>query len=388
VFRSGVLNPVECEPGGSVVVKLPIGKISRAGESWLRVSFHTRTNNAWTKAGYEVAWQQMQLETKSPHVEQKERKDLPKLKRVENGDVLHIVGADFSVSFSRDAGTLTSLKFGEHEILLQKTNEVAGPILQLFRAPTDNDKGFGKWLARDWREAGLDHTSRRVNSFQVSETKTQDIQVSTMATTSTTNGGYRLQTTWTIHRNGEVEMDNHFEPFGTLPSLPRIGVVMRAASEFENLHWYGRGPWENYSDRKQSADIGIYSSTVTEQFVPYVRPQENGNKEDVRWLAFTDTNGIGLLVTAEETPIAFSALHFTAADLASAKHNFELKPRPEIILSLDVKNCGLGNGSCGPGVLERHAVPPRNYRLHLRFSQCGPGSIPVATSGRNTGENP
>jgi beta-galactosidase len=117
--------------------------------------------------------------------------------------------------------------------------------------------------------------------------------------------------------------------------------------------------------------MGTWSSTVTEQFVPYVRPQENGNKEDVRWLALADARASGLWVGVEGTPISVSALHFTAADLAPAKHDYELKPRPEIVLSLDVRNSGLGNGSCGPGVLERYSVPPQSYRLHLRFGQWG-----------------
>jgi beta-galactosidase len=109
---------------------------------------------------------------------------------------------------------------------------------------------------------------------------------------------------------------------------------------------------------------------VDEQYVPYVRPQENGNKEEVRWMTLTDGFGFGFCVTESE-PFAMSALHFTAADLASVKHAYELKPRAEVILSLDVKQCGLGNGSCGPGVLERYAVPAEKYHLNLRFSPVG-----------------
>ncbi len=190
----------------------------------------------------------------------------------------------------------------------------------------------------------------------------------TVVTSSATNGGYTLHTTWTVYGDGAVDMDNRFEPFGQLPpALPRLGVVLRVAGELEQFTWLGRGPFENYSDRKAAADLGVWSGRVTEQFVPYVRPQENGNKEDVRWLTLTDGHGGGLRVTSGGNPISISALHFTAADLAAVKHNHELKPRAEVVLSLDAKNSGLGNGSCGPGVLERYAVPPQTYRLHLRF---------------------
>ena len=166
-------------------------------------------------------------------------------------------------------------------------------------------------------------------------------------------------------------MENEFTPFGTLPpALPRVGIALPLAKDFENVRWLGRGPWENYPDRKTSADMGVWSSTVTEQYVPYVRPQENGSKEDARWLELTDATGHGLKIAAEEKPFSFSALHFTVDDLVSARHNYELKPRAETLLSLDAKMGGLGNGSCGPGVLEIFSVPPTNYFLRLKFSSA------------------
>ncbi len=402
VVQSGVLNPVDCPPGKEIVVKIPVGQIrsrtdepgtpvseparenalpkhggSETGapntaECWLRVSFHTRKDEPWAKAGHEVAWQQMALTVSASRGHPPAPAKMDSLKLIQAGDSVRIEGANFSVAFSRCAGTLTSLNFGGRETLLPMTNGLAGPILQVFRAPTDNDKGFGRWLARDWRLAGLDRIERRVDSFAVAQTRTGEVKLTTEVTSSVTNGGYKMFTTWTVRGQGTVDMDNRFEPFGQLPpALPRLGVVLRVAGVLEQFTWLGRGPFENYSDRKQAADMGVWSGSVTEQFVPYVRPQENGNKEDVRWLTLTDARGVGLRVTAEKNPVSVSALHFTAADLMAAKHNHELKPRPEVVLSLDVKNSGLGNGSCGPGVLERYAVPPQSYRLHLRFGRWG-----------------
>jgi beta-galactosidase len=284
---------------------------------------------------------------------------------MEDGDAVKISGTNFSATFSRAAGTLTSLKFDGQEMLA--TNEPAGPVLQLFRAPTDNDKGFGKWLARDWREAGLSNLVRCVKSFEAGRTKSGEPKITTVATSRAANGGYELKTTWTVHGDGTLVMENEFLPFGELPLLPRIGIAMRVAKDFENIRWCGRGPWENYSDRKESADLGVWQGTVGRQYISYVRPQENGNKEDTRWLELTDATGAGVKISAAQNPISFSALHFTANDLAAARHNYELQPRPEIILSLDAKMSGLGNSSCGPGVLERFAVPPANYSLKIQF---------------------
>ena len=415
-IQSGVLNPLDCAAGISCVVKIPVakvaagilpavepgfqpggkkltareslknfqaaknsdaspggrmppstaGKMPAATESWLRVSFHTKTDSLWANAGHEIAWQQFKVESKAAGKAISAAPGTGALRRLslaEAGDAVKISGADFSATFSRAAGGLVSLTFGGREMLAGGT-----PALQLFRAPTDNDKGFGKWLARDWREAGLTNLVRQVESFDVVQTKSGDVKISTMATSRAATGGYELKTLWTIRGDGTLEMANEFKPFGTLPLLPRVGIVMPLAKDFENIRWLGRGPWENYSDRKESADMGVWKSTVSGQYVPYVRPQENGNKEDVRWVELTDTGGNGLKISAVENPFTFSALHFTAQDLASVRHNYELKPRPEIILSLDAKMSGLGNSSCGPGVLEKFSVPPTNYFLHLKFS--------------------
>jgi beta-galactosidase len=367
--QSGTLKPVDCAPGQSCAVKIPVKKINDAKpgeEFWLRVSFHTKTDSLWAKVGQEVAWQQVPLEVTGSWGSSPHQLNSNTTKLFQAGDAVTIEGTNFAAIFSRAAGTLISLKFGGQEMLA--TNDSAGPVLQMFRAPTDNDKGFGKWLARDWREAGLTNLTRRVDSFEVRQPKPNEVQIIIVTTSSATTGGFQMRSIWTAHGDGTLEMENAFTPTGNLPLLPRIGVVMQFAPEFENVRWLGRGPWENYPDRKDATDLGVWSSTVAEQYIPYVRPQENGNKEDVRWVELADTNGIGCRISAVENPFSFSALHFTAADLTAARHNFELKPRLEVILSLDAKQCGLGNSSCGPGVLERYAVPPGKYNLSVRFS--------------------
>jgi beta-galactosidase len=295
---------------------------------------------------------------------------LPPLTVNETSGVITIAGttpagAKLAVTFSRNSGTLTSLNFGDGELLAGGPD--SGPRLQAWRAPTDNDRGFGKWLAREWTQAGLDHLSRTVESFSVAQPVPGRVQVEIVAVSSALKGKLRHRARWMVAGNGEVELESEFIPEGELPPLPRIGIVMQLASTLEQLQWYGRGPFENYADRKAAAYMGVWSGSVTSQYVPYVRPQENGNKEDVQWLTLVNTAGHGLRVEAIDAPLAMSALHFTAADLAAAKHAYELHPRADIVLSLDVRQCGLGNSSCGPGVLEEYAVPVQRYTQHLRF---------------------
>ena len=172
---------------------------------------------------------------------------------------------------------------------------------------------------------------------------------------------------WTIRGDGSLDLICNMSPQATLPPLPRIGVVMGISKDLRTLTWYGHGPHENYSDRKASCPVGLWKSRVDQQYVPYPRPQETGNKEGVRWLALTDESERGVVIVAEQMPIAASALPFSAHDLAAAKHTHELKPRDEVTISLDVRHCGLGNSSCGPGVLQEFAVPVQPYTLHVSF---------------------
>ena len=418
-IQSGILTPVDCAPEKSCALKVPVEKIhdTKPGEVfWLHVSFQTREDWPWAEAGFETAWQQFDLPVKTP-AKKAAHETFPPLKIFLSNDTVQVTGANFSARFSRTAGTLTSLQFGGREMIAQTTYQVSGPVLQLFRAPTDNDKGFGKWLARDWRNVGLSNLTQHVESFGFtnvtpselkifisttntsivittnsvtnevadaesdveSEIKTNDVNaIESMSVTNIETGIvtntvknliYRLKTTWTIRADGSLEMENQFAPLGKkLPLLPRVGIVMSLAKDFENIRWLGRGPDENYSDRKDATDMGVWTSTVAKQYVSYVRPQENGSHEDTRWLTLTDTNGNGMKISAPENSFSFSALHYTAIDLATTRHNFELKPRAEIILSLDAKMSGLGNSSCGPGVLEKFSVPPTNYSLKLRFT--------------------
>jgi beta-galactosidase len=371
VVQSGVLPVIDVAPGKTGIVKLSFAPISQqegSGECCLRLSFQSREDSPWAPKGFEVASEQVQIPETPRKASGRESGDLP-LRLSEEGATVGITGKGFSTVFSRAAGTLTSLVYGEREILATNCNDstVAGPTLQAYRAPTDNDRGFGKWIARDWKQAGLERLERKVDSFEVSQPQSNLVRIQVTATSSATNGSLVHRATWSIRGDGSVDLDNHFEVIGNLPPLPRIGVVLRVNGNLEHWQWYGRGPHENYPDRKRSAELGVWSSSVTEQYVPYAHPQETGNKEDVRWAKLTDASGEGLLVEAEGEPMAVSALHYTARDLGSARHAYELKPRPEVILSLDAAQSGLGNSSCGPGVLERYALTGKSYRLHVRM---------------------
>jgi beta-galactosidase len=159
---------------------------------------------------------------------------------------------------------------------------------------------------------------------------------------------------------------HHIRVAPEIRDLPRIGVSLVLKPEFESLEWFGRGPWENYVDRKASAIIGLYQSTVAEQYVPYILPQSHGNKSDVRWLTLKDAAGYGIRVDGNPT-LSFSASHFTEQDLFEARHTVDLVPREEIILNLDYQQRGLGTASCGPDTLPQYKLMDSEYILSYRI---------------------
>jgi len=253
------------------------------------------------------------------------------------------------------------------------------PIFQAFRAPVDNDKGFGNWLAKDWKNNEMDAPKCTVESADWKQTAEGTIVINTVIRSSYVKGSILSQTQYTVQKDGSIDVECHFIPQGELPELPRLGVAM-IFNNLDQFSFYGRGPHENYPDRKTSAQVGLWYSTVTEQLVNYPVPQESGNKEEVQMLTLTNSKGKGIVVTAMQKPFAASALHYSAQDLYKTTHNCDLVPRKECILSIDAQQLGLGNSSCGPGVLKRYAIEKKEHTLYFRIA---PTDKPLAPGKLN-----
>lgn len=381
IEQSGKLPPMDLAPGEETEIDIPIkpvGKPRRRAEYWLRISLRTRREKSLFPRGHEIAWEQFPVAVTTPPARVISSDELPSVHVVEQSDNVRIDGRTFSATFSRDDATLTALRYDGRDIIASDTGQPGGPALQAYRAPTDNDKAFGRWLKRAWHAAGLDQMRRVVDSFNVSQPAENLVCVKTAVRNFAAAGSILHRATWTVRGDGSIDLDSQFEPAGSLPALPRVGIVLRVAANLQTFWWLGHGPHENYSDRLQSTPVGLWSSTVRDQYVPYPRPQETGNKEGVRWLALTDELGRGLLVVAEDRPISASALAFAAADLAKAQHAYQLQPRSEVVLSLDARHGGLGNSSCGPGVLEHYSVPVENYRLRVSLRPISADSVSAA----------
>ena len=333
----------------------------------LKVSIVLKSDVLWAKAGHEVTWEQFCLQQGELLSADLINKGALQVK--EDDKSLSVSGRGFSVQWEKKAvGSITSLMYNGKEILTQNHFPVQ-PVTQAFRAPTDNDKSFGNWLAKDWKLHAMDHPLISLESFDHEVRADGAVIVRIRTTNLYKEGKVTTTSVYTISSDGAIDLKTTFLPQGVLPELPRLGLAFCLAPAYNTFTWYGRGPQDNYPDRKTSAATGLWKGTVAEQYVHYPRPQDSGNKEEVQFLTLTDKRNKGIRVDAVEDVFSASALHYTAQDLHKETHDCNLKPRPEIILSMDAAVLGLGNSSCGPGVLKKYAIEKKEHTLHIRISK-------------------
>ena len=333
----------------------------------LKVSIVLKSDALWAKAGHEVTWEQFCLQQGELLSADLINKGALQVK--EDDKSLSVSGRGFSVQWEKKAvGSITSLMYNGKEILTQNHFPVQ-PVTQAFRAPTDNDKSFGNWLAKDWQLHGMDYPLISLESFDHEVRADGAVIVRIRTTNLYKEGNVTTTSVYTISSDGVIDLKTTFLPQGVLPELPRLGLAFCLAPAYNTFTWYGRGPQDNYPDRKTSAATGLWKGTVAEQYIHYPRPQDSGNKEEVQFFTLTDKQNKGIRVDAVEDVFSASALHYTAQDLYKETHDCNLKSRPEIILSMDAAVLGLGNSSCGPGVLKKYAIEKKEHTLHIRISK-------------------
>ena len=265
--------------------------------------------------------------------------------------------------FNRKSGLLTQLTVKGVVVLKEVSPGVpAGPHLTCVRAFVDNDK----WLKDSFLASGLVRLGYHPEPIVV----TGDEVKTVIDVTGTKGCGFKHECKYRFASDGSITMENTVRPYGVMPkALPRLGLTMRLDPALERVKYYGRGPWENYIDRCTGSFVGLYESTVTEQYVDYVRPQDNGYKSGVRWAEFADGAGKGVRFEASE-PLFMQALHYGWEDIFLArhdgwqKHTLQIRrnsppvAQRDVILNLDVRQTGLGGASVGPAPMEKYRFDP------------------------------
>ena len=384
-LQSGAFEVPPLAPGESAILTIPLpDKTPLAGEHWLRLSLHEKNHTLWVDKGHEIAWAQFAVvRPDAPTVAPPSPGSLPTPTYVREGDRVVVTTAPWEIVFNAAEGRMIRLA-GPAGTLIDTENGVGvSPALNVFRAPTDNDRNQG---SPQWLRMGLHDLTRTVKDFQVEQVLSGAVRIIIVseyqgargagrgagrgprggAAGDATSGLFSHGEVWTISGNGWIHVSNNVHCAQAPSNLPRVGLSMALPGSFDQVTWYGLGPHENYPDRKVSADFGIYHSTAADLFEPYVRPQEMGARQDTRWVALTNTAGDGLLVAAEGA-MAFTALHYTDRDLDVAEHLNELEARPEVFLRLDHRQTGLGNASCGPGLLPQYQLQPGTFAFGFSF---------------------
>ena len=369
--EQGEIALPEIAPGKSEAVALPVfpkNLMKTRSDCQLKVSIVLKSDALWAKAGHEVTWEQFCLQKGDLLSADVVNKGTLQIN--EDDKTLLINGRSFSVQWEKGVtGSMTSLIYNGKEMLAHSDDFPVQPVTQVFRAPTDNDKSFGNWLAKDWKLHTMDNPRINLESFNHEERADGAIIVRIRTTNLYKEGRVTTTSVYTISSDGTIDLKTTFLPQGVLPELPRLGLAFCLSPACNTFTWYGRGPQDNYPDRKTSAAIGLWKRTVAEQYVHYPRPQDSGNKEEVQFFTLTDKQNKGIRVDAVEDVFSASALHYTAPVSYKETHDCDLKPRPEVILSMDAAVLGLGNSSCGPGVLKKYAIEKKEHTLHVRISK-------------------
>lgn len=372
-LQSGVLPPLEIPAGSAQEITIPFKAFTPqpGAEVWLTVRAILARNTAWAQAGHEIAWEQFPLPFHAPLTAQPVE-TLPQVAFEDSADSVMVYNAGFMLVFDRASGALRTWTHHKRPV-------ATGLLLNLWRAPTDNDL---KRMAGLWSAAGLDRLEQRAQALRVEKLSPHVIRVrieTALAPPAEAPVATGLADVL-ILGNGDVLVEQTVTLAEGLPPLPRVGLRLTVPGGYEQFSWLGRGPHESYPDRKTGARLGCYHSTVDAEYVPYIHPQENGNKTDVRWVALTNANGAGLLATVHPftdgsaAPLLnVSAHHLTAHDLAAAAHTFELQRREEITLNLDAAQAGVGSEACGPGVLPAYELTARIYRWRLLLRPLSQG---------------
>jgi len=355
-------------PGQSEEFVLPcqIFGEDQAGEKWVNFSFTLASETNWAPAGHEMAMEQIIIPAKRLPPAPVKRDPMPDLALEETKDHFLLKGDDFEMVFDRHRGVISAWNYKRVALITK------GPHLQIWRAPTDNDRP----LVEKWRQFGYDRIQPRIQKIRISRQNGSSVHIDVQVVLGAFSMPprhiklpplFKVDCHYAFSGSGEVVLQAGVKPLcAELPPLPRLGLRLNLPRKFDRVRWYGRGPHENYLDRRESALIGVYEGLVAEQYVPYIKPQENGNKTGVRWIAVTDKAGIGLLASAMSEMEA-SVHHYTAEDFTLTAHEHELIPRDETILNLDYRQNGLGSASCGPEPLHQYMFKPQDVRFVINF---------------------
>ena len=345
ILQRITIDDISIETQTGKLIRIPLSDIIFKENTEYFVEISATTKNVWglLPKGFEVAHEQIPLTPKYEKANT-EIEASPKLNLENNKGIITISNQNLKVVFNENLGRMTSYVFNGTEFL----NDGKGPKPNFWRAVTDND--FGNHMDEkniEWKKASLQSSVSKIDH--------KNLENGTILLNVTYNlPGVETSfiSKYTIHGNGIIHVENTLNETTYVGDIPRIGMRMQLPRSLNDLTYFGRGPWENYQDRKSSAFVDLYSSKVADQYVPYIRPQDNGYKTDTRWIALSDAYDNGILFVAGSKNLSFSALHMENEDFdttsgldyknsKASKHTIDIEEKNLVQLNIDLGQRGV-----------------------------------------------
>ncbi|TCD11577.1 DUF4981 domain-containing protein [Pedobacter frigidisoli] len=362
ILSSGSLVTGSINPGAEKDIKIPfVVKPKPGSEYFLRVSFDLAADKNWAKKGYEVAEQQLEIPIGIPAAEINAGGNLT---LSDSKKSINIKGSDFALTFDKEEGTFTKMEKDGENVL----QDNGGPMLHLWRAPHRKDD---MWAYEDWEKNGLKSIKWITNEVTNSQLSTNKVQIKVSLTgTGKNNFVVHHQVTYTIDGNGLIKAENNVDFSDPKLILARIGIRLFLDKDLNEMEYFGRGPMENYADRKSGFDVGHYSSSVTNQMTPYEKPMESGNHEDVRWANIYGDSGLGLSVKKGADLFQVAALPYSDEEMENVEYKIDLPKSKGTVLCISHKTLGVGSWGCGPKPLEPYMVyaKPTSFSYNIQLT--------------------
>ena len=326
-------------------ISIPLPSSPKAPGYWT-VSASLAKSSIWAKAGHAVAWGQIPATVSESPTEQ---------------------SATIPTSISDDTVTVGSAQFSmtSGQLLSFGHLPIGGAQLDVWRAMTDNDAKFDQKRndRRGWEAAGLHRVRHRINRVFIDH---HSFVVRAFVAPAITGRGLDVEYRWTAGQDGSLKLDVQVDPRGDWNNitLPRLGIRLGLPKVLDRVEWFGLGPGEAYPDTRQAGRLGLWDTTIDEMQTPYVFPQENGSRADVRWARITAPDGKGMRIQGSPT-FALAARRWTSVDIHAAKHTTDLEAGDHVWVNIDHAVHGIGTASCGPGVLAKYQLRPEATKFSV-----------------------
>lgn len=346
-----MMRPISALRTGRANVPYKIEQPKAGAEYFVRISYKQKEKTLWADKGYEVATAQFKLPINTPPV--LEAKVTQPVKLVQNEQIATVSGKDFSVSFDKKTGFMSQLTQKGTNLLVAD----GAPRLHMWRAAhrTDDD-----WAYRQWEKFGVTTLQYTLVDFKVETVDNASVKViSTTKADGKEGFGVYHTATYLVKGDGTIKVDNQVNFVGLPIYLAKIGVRMLLDKKLDRMTFFGRGPFENYADRKSAAEVGLYEIGVNEQY-EYEKPMERGNHEEVRWAKLSGKDQPSLLVQSDEKLMQVAALPHTDEQMHPVEYKIDLPASTATVLSVSTKTLGVGSNSCGPQPLEIFKVAAEN----------------------------